>query len=497
MSLLELKGLKSNDNVVVKKDVVDTEKQQAQQFNTTVKEGVSELFESNPELANEVYKALGFGQENNLSEKNIFTVEPIKSVDKKAKSKAKIATQYIGFAEGIAGSSTESYRQQILEQSTKKVSAKGKMTFSYGNSKRSDVNSNTTFEAIKNGERTATTRYESDGHIDYWKNLKVGDVIEWESATGEKIKVEVTKPLHKLVGSNKTAEQWSRLEGWSVDYFNSKVKPKLNEAWQIEYKPVQSSIVNSGNYSSNDVVFVSVSGKRGNEVVRKQQQDRTIREAIKALDAGATLITDNAAYVESNSYNEGEKRLAANLKDKGYNYSEIVVDGNLLGIWNKNTNQITPQQKQEAIYLYSQYLESLNKPNTNPILQGNKEEQVKKFAELQERLNNKEFVEGAKNAYESSKGLQEWGTQEQYNDYIARVSLGIVKNPSSGKYNYESRVKDIVYHGGSKTFEKFVIDSENRASGTSQVKKGIYLTRSKKVAKDYTQSREGITNGAL
>jgi len=75
------------------------------------------------------------------------------------------------------------------------------------------------------------------------------------------------------------------------------------------------------------------------------------------------------------------------------------------------------------------------------------QEQLKKFAELQERLNNKEFLEGAKNAFESSKGLQEWGTQEQYNDYIARVSLGIVKNPTSGEYNYESKVKDIVYHG--------------------------------------------------
>src|SRR5690606_4070190 len=38
----------------------------SQQPNITVKEGVSELFESNPELANEVYEALGFGQESNL-----------------------------------------------------------------------------------------------------------------------------------------------------------------------------------------------------------------------------------------------------------------------------------------------------------------------------------------------------------------------------------------------------------------------------------------------
>ena len=75
-----------------------------------------------------------------------------------------------------------------------------------------------------------------------------------------------------------------------------------------------------------------------------------------------------------------------------------------------------------------------------------KQEQTKKFAELQERLNNKEFLEGAKNAFESTPELQQFGTQEQYNDYIARVSLGILKNPSSGEYNYTSQVKDIVYH---------------------------------------------------
>src|SRR5690606_15148831 len=55
---------------------------------------------------------------------------------------------------------------------------------------------------------------------------------------------------------------------------------------------------------------------------------------------------------------------------------------------------------------FQQFQQSLNKPNTNPILQGNQQEQTKKFAELQERLNNKEFLEGAKNAFESSEELQ-------------------------------------------------------------------------------------------
>ena len=118
-------------------------------------------------------------------------------------------------------------------------------------------------------------------------------------------------------------------------------------------------------------------------------------------------------------------------------------------------NGVNPQQKQQAQQLYSQYLESLSKPNTNPILKDNQQEQVKKFTELQERLNNKEFLEGAKNAYENSEELKSFGTQEEYNDYIARVSLGIIKNPTSGDYNYTSKAKDVVYHGGKTNKEPF------------------------------------------
>ncbi len=104
---------------------------------------------------------------------------------------------------------------------------------------------------------------------------------------------------------------------------------------------------------------------------------------------------------------------------------------------------------------FQSFQQSLNKPNTNSVLQGNQQEQVKKFAELQERLSNKEFLEGAKGAWESTPALQQLGTQEEYNDYIARVSLGIIKNPSNEEYNYTSQVKDIVYHGTNVKFDKF------------------------------------------
>lgn len=97
---------------------------------------------------------------------------------------------------------------------------------------------------------------------------------------------------------------------------------------------------NTGNYTSNDVIFVSIPGKRGNEDIRHQQQDKTIVEALKALRAGATLLTDNKVYTENSTYNEGEKRLAKALNDAGAVYSEIQKDNQTIGVW------VKPQQEQ-------------------------------------------------------------------------------------------------------------------------------------------------------
>lgn len=114
----------------------------------------------------------------------------------------------------------------------------GQMTFSYGTNKRNDVTSSTTLDAIRNRERTATTRYSSDGHIDYWKDLKIGDIVEFKGKNPkDKVLVRITKPLTKLP-TNTSAEEWSKKEGWSVDYFNNKVRPKLAEAYQMEYEYV-------------------------------------------------------------------------------------------------------------------------------------------------------------------------------------------------------------------------------------------------------------------
>ena len=164
---------------------------------------------------------------DSLKKQNMFTVKPIQAADKKAVVKASVANKFIGFAEGIEGSSTAEYAKQIEIQFVKK----GNYNFS-----------------AKEGNK---------------------------------------------------------------------------------------------NYSDKDVIFVSIGGKRGNLEIRKQQQDKTIKEAIKAIEAGATLITDNKAYVESSDYNEGEKRLAKNLEVKGYKYSEQTIDGQVLGIWKKDNQPKT------------------------------------------------------------------------------------------------------------------------------------------------------------
>ena len=55
-----------NGQNFTQEDFLDYLKSQIPTSINTIKEGVKELFESNPELANAVYEALRFGKESNL-----------------------------------------------------------------------------------------------------------------------------------------------------------------------------------------------------------------------------------------------------------------------------------------------------------------------------------------------------------------------------------------------------------------------------------------------
>lgn len=90
-----------------------------------------------------------------------------------------------------------------------------------------------TMELIKEGNRTATSRDRSKSYNQ--QDIKKGDIIEFYAdsgkSKGESVLVRVTKAPYKL--SEVTAEEWSRLEGWTPDRFNE-LKDKGYEQFQFE-----------------------------------------------------------------------------------------------------------------------------------------------------------------------------------------------------------------------------------------------------------------------
>ena len=92
---------------------------------------------------------------------------------------------------------------------------------------------------------------------------------------------------------------------------------------------------NTGQYNSDDVIFVSIGGERGAKKFRLAAQKKTISEAAFAVDSGAVIITDNKAYTfdPKNTYNSGERMLFETMTQLGFLYNEITIDGEVLGTW--------------------------------------------------------------------------------------------------------------------------------------------------------------------
>lgn len=201
-------------------------------------------------------------------------------------------TEYIVRNPGVIISENE-LKESFIEAIT--PSFKGKMTYAFNGESRQGVKSATTIEAIKNRERTATTRYSSDGNIDYWRNAKKGDIIEFTGANGETALVEVTVPLHKL-DANTTASEWSKKEGWNEDRFNNKVKPRIDkgEAYQMEFRYV-------GSKDKESPAFTDTRTQEGYEKAKENHKQlvvdmgndanatKGIRTAIAGAKKGITL----------------------------------------------------------------------------------------------------------------------------------------------------------------------------------------------------------------
>lgn len=207
----------------------------------------------------------------------------------------------------------------LFNTSNYRVNYEGEMFYYYGNNKRQDVKSNSTLEAIKRGERTATTRYESDGKIDYWKKVKVGDIVKFKGNNEETVLVRVTSPLKKL-DNNIDIDAWSKKEGWSKEYFEKKVSPRLNEAWQFEYELVNN--VSSINHSHP--IYVAYANIYAKELAEMAQAINFLFET--TVENGVvTIVSDENGKPKIKEEFKDLRKSEARLN---YHYRKGILDSN-------------------------------------------------------------------------------------------------------------------------------------------------------------------------
>lgn len=207
----------------------------------------------------------------------------------------------------------------LFNTSNYRVNYEGEMFYYYGNNKRQDVKSNSTLEAIKRGERTATTRYESDGNIDYWKKVKVGDIVKFKGNNEETVLVRVTSPLKKL-DNNIDIDAWSKKEGWSKEYFEKKVSPRLNEAWQFEYELVNNvSSINHGH-----PIYVAYANIYAKELAEMAQAINFLFET--TVENGVvTIVSDENGKPKIKDEFKDLRKSEARLN---YHYRKSILDSN-------------------------------------------------------------------------------------------------------------------------------------------------------------------------
>jgi ribA/ribD-fused uncharacterized protein len=118
-------------------------------------------------------------------------------------------------------------------------SIKASMYFKYGRDRRPDFQSESTFEAILAGERTSTTRYKEWGGMERWESLKPGSIARFyedKDMRGKSVDVVVlsTERVSLRDMDAQRLEDWSRVEGWSVEHARASAR-KYTEGVQIRY----------------------------------------------------------------------------------------------------------------------------------------------------------------------------------------------------------------------------------------------------------------------
>lgn len=222
---------------------------------------------------------------------------------------------------------------QNIDDSNIKVA---QSNFDYGNNKRTEVTADNTLQAIKNGERTSTTRYEDDKHIDFWKQFKVGDYIKFvkKDANGniiDSVIVEITKPATKLVEQTTQVPESVQQESVNPKDFRlysggatgsdtkwAEIANKYDIGKTVSYRPEHLDLLTPAQTQEVETAYIGAANKLG----RKQLDANTIAGKLVRRDYLQAKAADSI-FAVGHILRPGEKNA------KGYTVRSTIpsVDG--------------------------------------------------------------------------------------------------------------------------------------------------------------------------
>lgn len=157
---------------------------------------------------------------------------------------------------------------KLSDDQDSSVKSEANMSFSYGDYKRSDIKSNSTIEAIKNGERTATTRFKN---IEFWKSLKKGDRIKFVSKeTGEYVIVEITEPARKIIPESQDFYKTKpSIKAQLIEFIKSADNKYLHITTDANLLNEDASIRNAKGFIRNGEIYINVDRATNDTIIHE------------------------------------------------------------------------------------------------------------------------------------------------------------------------------------------------------------------------------------
>ena len=405
------------------------------------KAGVSELFESNPELANAVYEALGFSQNNVEAQKRIDLA--YKQLDETRK--------YVSFEMLNDPEDAEPgdiiYIDDISTEKTQRKKGYATSTYIYIGE-----------QLLKQGLRfQSTSKLTAENTI--WENLyklglatkkesnasTIGYVYEYIGLQNQITPQQKQQALQLYSQYLDTIFPDSKVKDivyhGSGQQFEKFLKEKLSQSPVIHFSKKKDW---TGWYKFNYPVLLNIK-----KLYDYGWLDRKDKEKDTNLPAIEGAVLDN--------FNESDlERLTNQGYDGAFGYGQITYEK---GVPTDNLEYVVFEPEQIHIL-------------------GSKED-IEGFKEFLNETTKTKVKEGVSELFESNPELATIGTQEQYSQYLDTIFP-------------DSKVKDIVYHGSHLSgIEKFDF-TKQRTNLTNYLPKGGYFTSEKLVANSYSDVKGKI-----